>query len=224
MVDEPPQGAARGLSTPSPTDPLRDGAAFILGRPLTDSETRSFDKYLKLLLKWQGSQRLVGSAEPAWIVEHIFLDSLLFSRLLPPAPLRILDVGSGAGVPGVPLKIVLAESAMTLLESRAKRASFLSTAVRELALRDCEVVHARLEALHAERRGRYDALVMRCAGDPAQLREAALPLLTPGGLMIASGPPQPRPTKVGAWREVRGPTGPRQFWVYQNQGLDRPRA
>jgi len=167
------------------------------------------------LLKWQRSQRLVGSSDPDWIVDHVMLDSLLFVRLLPPAARRILDVGSGAGVPGVPLRIVLADAALTLLEARAKRVSFLSAVVRELGLRECEVLNARLEAIRADRAGHYDAVVMRCAGDPTTLYEAALPVLRPGGIVIASGPPRSRRIPVGAWREVDGPLGRRLFWTYQ---------
>lgn len=196
-------------------EPLRSGAAAILGRALTDPESVQFHKYVELLLKWQRSQRLVGSSDPAWIVDHILLDSLLFVGMLPPAARRILDVGSGAGVPGVPLKIVLADSAFTLLEARAKRVSFLSAVVRELALRECEVLNARLEAIPDERRGRYDAVVMRCAGDPTTLYGAAVPLLKPGGVIIASGPPRTRQAQLGDWREVEGPRGRRLFWVYQ---------
>jgi 16S rRNA (guanine527-N7)-methyltransferase len=216
VVDEPPQAPARGLSTAAETDPPRAGAREILGRALTGPEAESFGKYLKLLQKWQRSQRLVGSDDPGWITEHIFLDSLLFVRLLPAGARRILDVGSGAGVPGIPLKIVLPEAGMTLLEARAKRASFLSAVVRELGLRDCEVVNARLETIGDGRAGHYDALVMRCAGDPAGIYEEGRALLRPGGVMIASGPPRARATRVGTWREVEGPRGPRLFWVYRS--------
>jgi 16S rRNA (guanine527-N7)-methyltransferase len=194
---------------------LSTGARAILGRPLTAPEADRFAKYLELLIRWQRGQRLVGSSDPGWIVDHIILDSLLFTRLLPADSNRILDVGSGAGVPGVPLKIVLPQTAFTLLEAREKRVSFLSAVVRELTLEDCEVLNARLEAITFERRGRYDAVVMRCAGNPAALREAALPLLRHGGSMIASGPPKPSRAVGGDWKEVDGPLGRRLFWTAQ---------
>ena len=168
-----------------------------------------------MLLKWQRSQRLVGSADPDWVVDHILLDSLLFVRVLPPGVRRVLDVGSGAGVPGVPIKIVLADTAVTLLEARAKRVSFLSAVVRELALRECEVVNARLETLGAQRSNDFDAIVMRCAGNPTTLSATATAMLRPGGVVIASGPPKSRQTPTGSWREVDGPRGRRLFWVCQ---------
>jgi 16S rRNA (guanine527-N7)-methyltransferase len=168
---------------------------------------------MQLLIKWQRSQRLVGSSEPNWIIDHILLDSLLFSRLLPADAGRVLDVGSGAGVPGIPLKIVLGETAVTLLEARARRVSFLSTVVRELVLRECEILNARLETIAAERAGRFDAIVVRCAGDPTKLREIVFRLLRPAGVMVATGPPRRRPTSGGDWTEIEGPLGRRLFWV-----------
>ena len=192
---------------------LRGGAAEILGRPLTDRALDLLVKYMNLLIKWQRSQRLVGSSEPGWIVDHIVLDSLLFVRLLPSHTKRVLDVGSGAGVPGVPLKVVMHEAEMTLLEARSKRASFLSAVVRELGLRGCEVVNARLETLLPDRMAQYDAVVMRCAGDPAMMKDAAMELLRPGGVLVASGPPKPKPSRSGDWIELSGPNGPRWFWT-----------
>lgn len=170
---------------------------------------------MKLLVKWQRSQRLIGSADHDWIVDHIVLDSLLFLRVLPNHVERVLDLGSGAGVPGIPLKIVRLTTEFTLLEPRAKRVSFLLAVVRELRLSGCEVVNGRLEAIAAERRTDYDAIVMRCAGDPTTLRQAALPLLRPGGVMIASGPPSRRSVAESEWRQVQGPAGRRLFWVAQ---------
>ena len=169
-----------------------------------------------MLLKWQKSQRLVGSSDPAWITQHILLDSLLFFPLLPHEARRVLDVGSGAGVPGIPLKIVRYETAFTLLEARAKRASFLTAVVRELNLSSCKVLNARLDAMARDAEGGYDAVVMRCAGDPTSLYTEVLPLLRAGGVIVATGPPRPARTDVGTWRQVRGP-GPnrvRHFWIY----------
>ena len=118
-------------------------------------------------------------------------------------------------MPGIPLKVVLSGTTVTLLEARAKRISFLSAVVRELGLRDCEVLHARFEDVVQDRPSRYDAVVMRCAGDPAELEASALRLLRPGGAMIASGPPLRREAPTGHWRQIEGPWGRRQFWIAQ---------
>src|SRR4030095_4695568 len=67
-----------------------------------------------------------------WIVEHLFLDSLLFLRLVPSTARSLADIGSGAGMPGVPIRIVRSDAEVTLVESRRRRASFFSALVREL--------------------------------------------------------------------------------------------
>jgi len=188
------------------TDPrvsLAEGAREILGRPLSPREQGLFDKYLVLLIKWQKTQRLVGSIDPHWIVENLFLDSLLFLKVLP-SPLRtLLDLGSGAGLPGIPLKIVRGEVELVLVESRRKRVSFLSSAIRDLGLSHTRVVGRRVEDVMDELEGRFDAVVMRCAGDPGKVMPVAARLVVrPGGTVVASGPPRPRQLALGDWVTV----------------------
>ena len=204
------------------TDPLVSlavGAEQILRRPLSRREQGMFNKYLALLLKWQKSQRLIGSTDPDWIVQNLFLDSLLFLKVLP-SPLRsLLDLGSGAGVPGIPLKIVLGEVDLVLVESRRKRASFLATALREVGLENARVLGRRVEDAVDELEGRFDAVVMRCAGDLDEvMRVAARLVVTPGGIVAAAGPPSPRPLALGNWVTVdtqRKGLGTRRFAVYR---------
>lgn len=199
-------------------DALRSEADAILGRPLTAAEADNFTKYLNLLIKWNRSQRLVGSAEPEWIVRSLFLDSLLFVRVLPAPARKILDLGSGSGVPGIPIKIVRNDADLTLLESRRKRASFLSTVVRDLSLQGIRIMNSRLEDVAEALAGRFDAVVMRCAGRLDALAEPAVRLLGPGGVAIASGPPEESDLKIGEWVSVRldlaGP--PRLFAVFRS--------
>jgi 16S rRNA (guanine527-N7)-methyltransferase len=201
------------------TDPLallRRGAAVSLGRPLEDREADLFEKYLHLLTKWSNTERLVGSTSPRWIVENVFLDSLTFLRLVPEGTLSLLDMGSGAGVPGVPIKIVRPELSLTLLESRRRRASFLSTVVRELPLPGVRVLHDRAEAVKTELAEAFDVVVMRCAGDVASLVPLASDLVVSGGRVVASGPPRPGRAPIGEWVTVEaGDTGrSRRFLVF----------
>lgn len=200
-----------------PQERLAAGGAAILGRALTSRERDQFDRYLELLIKWQKAHRLVGSADPVWIVEHLFLDSLLFLRLLPSDTRALLDLGSGAGLPGLPIKIVRSEVELTLVESRRRRASFLSTAVRELALKGARVVPHRVEEKLEELEGRFDAVVMRCAGDPGYMIPIAERLVVPKGLVIGSGPPRARTLTHGDWTTVRGvaPGTTRRFAIYR---------
>jgi 16S rRNA (guanine527-N7)-methyltransferase len=182
---------------------LTEGAARILGRPLTASEADSFVKYLDLLRKWNKAQRLIGSDAPAWIVEHLFLDSLLFLRVLSPGVTSIVDLGSGAGIPGIPLKIVKPALDVCLVESRGRRASFLSAVIRELGLTGIAVVHGRAEDHLPELRGRFDAVVMRCAGPAERVIGVAREIIRPGGLIVSAAGPSVAKGATGV-REVPG--------------------
>jgi 16S rRNA (guanine527-N7)-methyltransferase len=183
---------------------LSSGAERALGRPLTREEGDAFSKYLTLLQKWQRAQRLIGSTDPDWIIENLFLDSLLFLRVLPSTVTMIADVGSGAGFPGIPLRIVRANLGLVLIESRERRASFLAAVIRELSLADTTVVRARVESVRADLVGAFDAVVMRCAGNPEDLLDPAARLVRPGGVVVFSGPPTRRSLSRGEWVEVQG--------------------
>jgi 16S rRNA (guanine527-N7)-methyltransferase len=141
------------------------------------------------LIKWSSSQRLVSSDDPRWIAESLIADSLLFLKALPDDVRALLDVGSGAGFPGIPIKIVHPEISVTLLDSRQRRASFLRAVVRGLQLTETEVVDRRLESLSSTHSGVFDVAVMRCAGNVCRMLPLTLPLLRPGGLLVSSGPP-----------------------------------
>jgi 16S rRNA (guanine527-N7)-methyltransferase len=195
---------------------LRRGAKHILGRDLSEAETELFGKYLNILIKWQSVHRLLGSAEPGWIVERVFLDSLLFRRVLPLEARDILDAGSGAGIPGIPLKLVDSGLRLTLVESRQRRVSFLSACVRELSLTETHVVGERLENVVRRSAGQFDAVVARCAGDVGHLFGLGAHLVRQGGVVIASGPPKEYRLPAGGWITVPGPEAglDRRFAVF----------
>ncbi len=184
---------------------LRRGAHEILGRPLTREQAAKFIIYLNLLVKWQKVQRLVGSSDPASILDDLLLDSLLFVRVIPPNVGRLMDLGSGAGLPGIPLSIVLPSTQVTLVEAKQKRASFLSTAVRELGLGAARVVNSRAEDLPSEFDRSFEAVVMRCAGPLDAVMPLAARFVAPGGSVIASGPPTAEPLTEGSWTNVARP-------------------
>jgi 16S rRNA (guanine527-N7)-methyltransferase len=152
----------------------------------------------------------VGAERPAWIVERLFLDSLLYLPLLPPWAVRVLDLGSGAGIPGVPIKIVRPALSLVLAEARRKRASFLRLVVRELALPTVEVLDRRLGPGGWQPESPFDAVVARCAGDPAEVARIAMGLIREGGKIIVAGPPKPRPVRAAHVAEVMG----RHFLVF----------
>jgi 16S rRNA (guanine527-N7)-methyltransferase len=170
---------------------LLSGASAILGRDLVAREIAAFDAYVDELLTWQRHTRLVGSADPGWIVEHLLLDSLLFVRFLGGSG-RVLDLGSGAGVPGIPVKIVAPWLSMSLVEARRKRASFLAAVIRRLGLAGVEVLGMRCEealrsgAIRAES---FDAVVSRSAAAPERIAALGRNLLRPGGTLVIAGSP-----------------------------------
>lgn len=207
----------RGSPVSQALDILARDAPHSVGRPLTVLELGAFEKYLNLLERWQRSQRLVGSSEPQWVVENLFLDSLLFLHLLPGGIASLADLGSGAGLPGIPIKIVRPGLAVTLIESRERRASFLAAVVRELRLEHIRVMNARAEQAAAKEPSSFKAVVMRCAGDLCDLMPIAAKLVAPGGVVVATGPPAPRPLPMGTWCEVPGVRGghTRRFAVYR---------
>lgn len=137
---------------------------------------------------------------PAEIVRGLFLDSLLFLPVLPAArPIKIVDIGAGSGVPGLPMRIVDPEIALTLVEAKRKRASFLLAVARELELSDVKVIEGRAEALVHEdptlAEG-FDAVVARAVGPAGHLFPLAMSYLRPGGTVVLAGGP-------GATKEPR---------------------
>lgn len=192
---------------------MASAAAAITGSALTTEQVESFDKYLNLLQKWQRSQRLIGDSDTAWIVDNLFIDSLLFLKVLPLDFSSLADIGSGAGIPGIPIKLARPRTAVTLIESRAKRVSFLSAVIRELRLEAVRVVHSRVETFAETAASSFDVAVMRCAGDFAEILPAAARLVVPGGLVAASGPPDRPPLPAGDWRGVERPGGGRRLFA-----------
>ncbi len=178
-------------------------APAVLGRRLDDEEVERFDRYLDILLRWNRIHRLVGSNDPVWIVERLLLDSLLFTRLLPPGVQRVADLGSGPGIPGIPLKIVSPGLEMVLIEARRKRVSFLRAVIRNLNLTSVEVFEGRLEP-DMSLESPVDAVVSRCAGQPVAVARLGSRLVRAGGIVIIAGAPRGTSGFPGEHVEVLG--------------------
>jgi 16S rRNA (guanine527-N7)-methyltransferase len=193
---------------------LSKGASRILGRALDHHELEVFGKYLSLLTKWQRVHRLVGSAEPGWVVDNLFLDSLLFLRVLPREVRSVADLGSGAGFPGIPIKIVRPELDVALIEARERRVSFLNAVIRETNLSGVRVLGGRVQDLGLT--GLFEAVLMRCTGSIDRVLQSAKDLVVPGGRVIVAGPPVVHDIRPGEWLEVEGvkPGSMRRFAVY----------
>lgn len=207
------------------------GFKRILQRPPSPAEADAFARYLRLLLQWNRVQRLTSYRRPADIAEKLFLDSLLFLRWVSPGPARLVDLGAGAGIPGLPLKIVRPEITLTLVEARRRRVSFLTAVVRELALEGVSVLAGRAEdLLEADPglQGAYDVVVTRAVAPLPSILPLAMAFLKSGGRLIASGPPagKPRPPlprdTPHRWESVPAPTkgGNRLFLLVEKAGRE----
>ena len=165
----------------------------LTGRSHTDAQLRRFRQYLDLLVAWNRTHRLTGFRSAEAIARGLFQDSLLFLARLPAGPLTMVDIGAGAGIPGVPLHIVRPEISLTLIDARRKPVSFLRSLKRELELTGVEILEGRAEDLVGERpelSESFEVVVARAVG--VHLLPTAMRYLKPGGLFVASGPPAER--------------------------------
>lgn len=182
----------RGADPSDRLSELEAAVRSITGHRLTARARTQFSAYLELLLKWNRVHRLTGLGSAGDIVRKLFLDSVLFLVLIPDRPVSLLDMGAGAGVPGVPLRIVDPGISLTLVESRRKPVSFLLGLKRELGLDDVRIIHARAEAALVQcqdLKGEYDVVVSRAVRLSEPLVKVAFDYLKRGGVLIASGPP-----------------------------------
>jgi 16S rRNA (guanine527-N7)-methyltransferase len=143
---------------------------------------------------------------PVEIVRGLFLDSLLFLRVLPPRPLKVADIGAGSGIPGLPIRLVDSSISLTLIEAKRKRVSFLRTACRELDLTDTRILEGRAERIIDEEpgvAGSLDAVVARAVGAEQELLPIALRYLKPGGVVVLAGSPQT--SRAGSMQVVKVP-------------------
>ncbi len=154
---------------------LSTSAIETLLEPYLDSpSTQLLDQlssYLDLLVKWNARTNLTAIREPGEIVRRHFGESLFAARQLPPAK-TLLDFGSGAGFPGLPIQLLLPDVTVTLAESQNKKASFLREVVRTLGLRT-EVWAGRVEAMPPART--FDIVTLRAVDNMAGAIAAALP-------------------------------------------------
>lgn len=156
---------------------------------LSEVQLRTFEQYYQELVAWNEKINLTRIIALDEVVSKHFLDSLSVAMVLPQidSPLSIIDVGSGAGFPGIPLKIARPDLAVTLLEATGKKTKFLQHVVETLALTTTKVVTARAEEVGqlAAHRAQYDVAIARAVSRLAVLVEYLLPLVKVGGWVIA---------------------------------------
>ena len=168
---------AQGFTIPS--EVLHGGLAE-LGLTLGQEQIERLSAYVALIRKWNRIYNLTAIRDTRKIFTHHLLDSLAIVPHL--SGVRLLDVGSGAGLPGIPVAITRPDLDITLLDSNSKKAAFLQQALVELGLKNVRVVCARIEHWHD---GAFDMIVSRAFSEIADLIAASRHLLASAGLFMA---------------------------------------
>lgn len=159
-----------------------------IGIELTNSQLNAFETYYDMLIDRNKVMNLTAITEFDEVMDKHFLDSTyLFRSIELKADYKLIDIGTGAGFPGIPLKIVFPELKITLLDSLNKRVGFLNDVIDELNLNDIEAIHGRAEDIARDKayRASYDIAVSRAVANLSTLSEYCLPFVKIGGKFVS---------------------------------------
>lgn len=146
---------------------------------------RRFEIYSELLIKWNKFVNLTSIKTPQEIWKRHFYDSISVIPYLPEKG-TLLDIGTGAGFPGIPLKIVRPELNITLIEATLKKCNFCEEVIRKLGLKDIKVIHRRIEDKNLPKElGKFDVIISRATFSLSKLIANALPYFKNGSNLIA---------------------------------------
>ncbi len=211
-------------SAVNPLNLLKEGARA-LGLRLAEVQLEQLDRYLVELKRWNARINLTALQTDRDMIIKLFLDSLALSPFLGGA-VSLADLGSGAGFPGLVLKITRPELALTLVESRSKKAAFLDYLISSLKLDKVEVANLRLTPGLAREWGpRFDAVVSRAALSLSQLIELVASLLAPAGVLLAPKGPRLDDAELQEARQAAALLGlsPPELREYPVPFLNEPR-
>lgn len=158
----------------------------ILGVRFSVEQIEQFYKYMNLLIEWDEKMNLTAITEPKEIILKHFIDSITILKYIDDNS-KLVDVGTGAGFPGVPLSIMNPTLKITLVDSLNKRLIFLQEVVKELNLKNIEIVHARAEEFGQNKnyREKFDIATSRAVANLATLSEYLVPLVKIDGKIIS---------------------------------------
>lgn len=155
---------------------------------LNKEQLIQFQKYYELLVEWNKVMNLTAITEYKEVVDKHFIDSLSIEKAVDLNIIeKVIDVGTGAGFPGIPLKIVYPHLKITLLDSLNKRINFLNVVISKLKLENIEAIHGRAEDIAKDKKYReqFDISVSRAVANLSTLSEYSLPFVKVGGLFIS---------------------------------------
>lgn len=149
-------------------------------------QTEQFFEYMNLLIEWNKKMNLTAIIEPEEIILKHFIDSMTILKNIENGA-KIVDVGTGAGFPGIPLSIMKSDLKITLVDSLNKRLIFLQEVVHKLQLKNVEIIHARAEEFGQNKKYRenFDIATSRAVANLATLSEYLIPLVKVGGKVVA---------------------------------------
>ena len=162
-----------------------------LGIEITDEQLKKFYLYYRKLVKWNTVINLTAITELPDVLEKHFLDSLSIVKVIPQeklnAGISLIDIGTGAGFPGIPLAIVFPKTKVVLMDSLNKRLNFLNRMIEELHLENARTVHARAEDLARQKnyREKFDVVCSRAVASLNVLSEYCIPFAGAGGEFVA---------------------------------------
>ncbi len=156
-----------------------------LGIELTEQQKNQLKKYYEMLVEYNQHMNLTGITEESDVYLKHFYDSLTLEKAIHLEKMHTLcDIGTGAGFPGLVLKIVFPNLKVTLVDSLNKRILFLQDVIQELGLKEVETIHVRAEEFAKNHREQYDVVTSRAVANLSLLSEISLPLVRVGGYFI----------------------------------------
>jgi 16S rRNA (guanine527-N7)-methyltransferase len=175
----------------NPDELLRDGI-IELGFTASKEQINSFMTYLTELKKWNRAYNLTGLKKDEDIIIKHFFDSLLYLKVLPAGGITVADIGTGAGFPGIPLKIIRPEIEMYLIEPSRKKSAFLRHITKRLGLKGIEVIEKSIKEIKVNKELPYavDAAVTRALFSIKDFTKKASPIVKKSGILILNKGPK----------------------------------